>query len=144
MPPEARERSFDELARGLANGSISRGRALKLMGAALVGGALASLGGVAAADEDDQGENEDCKRNGKKCKRNNQCCSGICSSLTGRCEACSTTNCPGCCDSNGRCQPGTTNEACGIHGGVCQTCVAPRTCQQVIDTRGENFFCIAD
>ena len=38
MPPQAREHSFDELAIGLASGSISRGKALKLMGAALVGG----------------------------------------------------------------------------------------------------------
>ena len=51
MSPEARERSFDELARELAGGSISRRRALRLMGAALVGGALGSLGigGIAAA-----------------------------------------------------------------------------------------------
>jgi hypothetical protein len=54
--------SFDELTRGLASGSISRGRALRLMGAALVGGTLTSLGlgGVAAADP------PGCKRNGKK------------------------------------------------------------------------------
>jgi hypothetical protein len=38
MSPEARERSFDELARGLASGSVTRRRALRLMGAALVGG----------------------------------------------------------------------------------------------------------
>ena len=46
---ETSNRYFDELA----SGSISRGRALRLMGAALLGGALASLGigGVAAADE---------------------------------------------------------------------------------------------
>ena len=49
MSPEARERSFDELARGLANGSISRAKALRLMGAALVGGALASIPRVALA-----------------------------------------------------------------------------------------------
>src|ERR671932_1968036 len=49
MSPEARERSFDELARGLANGSISRRKALRLMGAALVGGALASIPRVALA-----------------------------------------------------------------------------------------------
>jgi hypothetical protein len=47
MSPEARERSFDELARGLANGSVSRRKALRLMGAALVGGALASIPGAA-------------------------------------------------------------------------------------------------
>lgn len=34
------ERSFDELTRGLASGTISRGRALKLVGAAFLGGAL--------------------------------------------------------------------------------------------------------
>jgi hypothetical protein len=39
----ARENSFDELARGLAAGSVPRGKALKLMGAALVGGVLASI-----------------------------------------------------------------------------------------------------
>ena len=44
MSPEARERSFDELAVGLSSGKLSRGKALKLMGAALVGGTLASLG----------------------------------------------------------------------------------------------------
>jgi hypothetical protein len=49
MSPEARERSFDELARGLASGSISRGKALRLMGAALVGGVLASIPRVAVA-----------------------------------------------------------------------------------------------
>ena len=75
MSPEARERSFDELARGLANGNISRGKALRLMGAALLGSALGSLGigGVAAADEL-------CKPEGKKCRKNAQCCSGNCSS----------------------------------------------------------------
>jgi hypothetical protein len=51
------------LARGLASGSISRGKAIRLMGAALVGGALTSFGtgGVALADEE-------CKRIGKKCR----------------------------------------------------------------------------
>ena len=44
-----------------------------MMGAALVGGTLASfgLGGVAAADDL-------CKPTGKKCKKNSQCCSGYC------------------------------------------------------------------
>jgi hypothetical protein len=46
MSPEARERSFDELAKGLAAGTVSRRKALRLMGAALFGGALASLPGA--------------------------------------------------------------------------------------------------
>jgi hypothetical protein len=50
MTKEAGERSFDELASGLASGTLSRGRALKLMGAALVGGVLASIPGIAQAD----------------------------------------------------------------------------------------------
>ena len=71
MAREMRDHSFDELARGLASGGISRGRALRLMGAALVGGTLASLGGVAAADDL-------CKPARKKCRKNQQCCSGQC------------------------------------------------------------------
>ena len=44
------EHSFDELARGMAEGTISRGRALKLVAAALVNfGSLGLLGGVAEA-----------------------------------------------------------------------------------------------
>jgi hypothetical protein len=53
MPPEARGRSFDELARGLASGEVSRLRALKLMGASLLGVvSLGLLGGVAQAQPD--------------------------------------------------------------------------------------------
>jgi hypothetical protein len=69
----AKDSFFDDLARGLADGSITRGKALKLMGAAVVGGTLGSLGvgGVAVADEE-------CKPTGKKCRKNAQCCSGKC------------------------------------------------------------------
>ena len=49
MARETRESSFDELARGLASGDVSRGKALRLIGAALVGGTLASIPGVAFA-----------------------------------------------------------------------------------------------
>ena len=49
MATETTERSFDELTRGLATGSISRGKALRLMGVALVGSTLASFPGVAWA-----------------------------------------------------------------------------------------------
>src|SRR5688572_11114130 len=81
MSPGAREQSLDELARGLASGSISRGRALRLMGAALVGGALGSVGiGEAAAAP------IGCKADGKKCKNGNQCCSLNCSG--GICVSC--------------------------------------------------------
>jgi hypothetical protein len=83
MSPEARERSFDELARGLASGSISRGKALRLMGAALVGGLLASMPGVAQAEPShcDCAEGDQCckKRDGGGCcGAGESCCGGGC------------------------------------------------------------------
>ena len=90
MSPEGRDHSLDELTRGLASGTLSRGKALRLMGAALVGGTLASLGiGEAAADL--------CKRAGKACKKHSQCCSGNC--VNGTCAECpaGTTLCDGHC-----------------------------------------------
>ena len=92
--------SFDELARGLADGSVTRAKALRLMGAALLGGTLASLGmGGEAA-----GAPPGCKRNGKKCKNGNQCCSGNCEGETcvciPVCEPCTENRqcCSGICD----------------------------------------------
>jgi hypothetical protein len=99
-------RYFDELASGLASGSISRGKALRLMGAALVGGTLGSLGiGEAAADDL-------CKPEGKKCRKDKQCCSGKCEGRT--CAA-------GCVSDGGTCANGS--ECCS---GKCKssTCVA--------------------
>jgi hypothetical protein len=50
MAEELREHSFDELARELASGTLSLRKALKVMGAALFGGALtATIPGVAFA-----------------------------------------------------------------------------------------------
>jgi hypothetical protein len=48
-PDPRGETSFDELAKGLANGTISRRQALRWMGGTLVGGVLASIPGVALA-----------------------------------------------------------------------------------------------
>ena len=43
------ESSFDELAKSLADGKLSRRRVLKMLGGALMGGALASIPGAAWA-----------------------------------------------------------------------------------------------
>jgi hypothetical protein len=89
VPRSKRAFSFDELATELANGSLSRGRALKLMGAALVGGALASISGIAEAAPKP-------KPAGKKCKRDDQCSSGLC--LSGVCSGTFTCRrCPEDC-----------------------------------------------
>jgi hypothetical protein len=118
MSPEAREHSFDELTRGLASGSISRGKALRLMGAALVGGTLASLGigGIAAADEE-------CKPEGKKCRKDEQCCSSTCSkSGTSRSGTCAA----GCTSNGGTCS--TSTDCCS--GLVCKGPSGQRTCAE--------------
>jgi hypothetical protein len=62
---------FDELTKVLAAGKYSRGKALKMLGAALVGAVLASGRGAALADTQ-------CKPLLKKCNKNAQCCSGNC------------------------------------------------------------------
>src|SRR5215216_2820811 len=62
--------SFDELAKGLASGTLSRGKAIRLVGGALLGAALGSFPGVAWAD--------DCRRLGRECRRDSQCCSKNC------------------------------------------------------------------
>ena len=87
----AREEGFfDELARGLADGSLTRGKALRLMGAALVGGTLGSLGIREAA-----GDPPGCKREGKHCTRDPQCCGSlVCVSGTCQTPTTSTTETP--------------------------------------------------
>ena len=62
--------SLDELAKGLATGTLSRGKAIRWMGGALLGAALASVPGVALAD--------DCRRLGRECRRDSQCCTRNC------------------------------------------------------------------
>jgi hypothetical protein len=109
---ETTNHSFDELASGLASGSISRGKALRLMGAALVGGTLGSLGGVAAADEE-------CKPLNKKCRKNSQCCSGNCSkSGTSRSGTCACQENGGTCGSNSQCCSGSK-----CSNGTCVACL---------------------
>jgi hypothetical protein len=70
MATETREHSLDELAKGLATGTLSRGKAIRWMGGALLGAALASVPGVAWAN--------DCRRLGRACRRDSQCCSRNC------------------------------------------------------------------
>jgi hypothetical protein len=55
MARETRESSLDELAKGLASGTVSRGKALRWMGGALVGAAVASVpGGAWAVSSNEQ------------------------------------------------------------------------------------------
>ena len=106
MSPEARERAFDALATEMASGSISRGKALRLMGAALVGGTLGSLG-IGEAGAAPPG----CKRVGKHCTRDTQCCGSLVC-VSGTCaDACASGQvlCNGSCVSNNCGPAGTFN-----------------------------------
>jgi hypothetical protein len=124
----ARERtgasSFDELAVGLSSGTLSRGKALKLVGAALVGGLLASLPGIAQAAP------EACQPLRKECGRN--CCTldAVCcgKGAKARCCPANSTCCQGqgeilCCDRD-------TQICCRFRGGT-TTCDTPDFCEQM-------------
>jgi hypothetical protein len=69
-PDPGIDASLDELAKGLATGTLSRGKAIRWMGGALLGAALASVPGVAWAN--------DCRPLGRECRRDSQCCSRNC------------------------------------------------------------------
>jgi hypothetical protein len=134
MSPEARERSFDALATGLASGSISRGRALRLMGAALVGGALGSVGiGEAAAAP------IGCKADGKKCKNGTQCCSlncsgGICVSCPSGQVLCNNGSCSSTSCSQGHIFDSFT---CACIPQCIPDCPSPCFCEDLADGSGQ-------
>jgi hypothetical protein len=71
MSPEARDHSLDELASGLASGTLSRGKALRLMAAALLGGALSFTPKVAEALPQ-------AVQNPHKCNSKGECATGSC------------------------------------------------------------------
>jgi hypothetical protein len=116
MSPEARDHSFDELTRGLASGTISRGKALRLMGAAFVGGALASIPGIASAKHINKPRKLPGKSPGKKCTEDSQCQSEVC--VEGVCGG-FLRNCHKCPEGCG----------CAVNEGGVIKCIA---CDQVV------------
>jgi hypothetical protein len=138
MLPEAREHSFDELAKGLATGTLSRGKAIRWMDGALLGAALASFPGVAWAN--------DCRRLGRECRRDSQCCSRNCV-RRGDDKVC------GCPEGKTRCNDRCVNlQKNENHCGECfnrcqtdQTCVGGVCCPdaQVCST-GTGLTCCAE
>jgi hypothetical protein len=144
-------RSFDELARALASGSISRGKALRLMGAALLGGTLGSLGGVAAADDE-------CKPLNKKCRKDHQCCSRNCEG--GQCAAAgcpagtvrlSNGTCAKPCSGAPVCRPSCVGCAFDItpgaaycSSGLGQPCTSPTDCVSGVCSTFGTCECTSD
>jgi hypothetical protein len=139
--------SLDELAKGLASGTVSRGKALRWMGGALVGAALASVPGMAWAEGgrcstgqtrcNDRCVNLQTNRNHcgscrNRCASNQTCCKGRCVNLQRNVRHCGTClhRCEegeecvnGVCQGGGGCTGGTT--PCGT-----QCCQPGETCLQ--------------
>ena len=116
MSQQTSNRSFDELTRGLASGSISRSKAIRLMGAALVGGTLASFPGGAWA-----------------AKGGRSSCAKFCQSLFGantpeeaECVSQGTKGQGPCftCTTSTGCGPNFTKPTCTVTGQtyLCSTC----------------------
>jgi hypothetical protein len=81
------QQRFDELAKGLATNRLSRRHALRMLGSALVGGALASVPGMAwAKPKPGKGK---CKNPGD-CPIGQDCCNGSCTPIG------TPDNCFGC------------------------------------------------
>jgi hypothetical protein len=155
-----RERSFDELTRGLADGSLSRRKALRLFGGALVGSVLASIPGVALAAPPPG----TCLQEGKVCKTNTQCCSQNCETRKGKrvcgpavqCTGEGQGNCPQPADQclEVRCNSGfcgaVQNKQDGSGCNAGNACTVNDTCQAGVCTPGgarncdDNDVCTVD
>jgi hypothetical protein len=129
--------SLDELAKGLASGTLSRGKALRWMGGALVGAALTSIPGVAWAAKPPSppgGGGGNCAAGELKCRgicvnpqtNPNNC--GGCFKTCGGAQICTGGQCvcpPGTCLSGGQCINATTTTNCGP---TCATCGTGQGC----------------
>ena len=138
MSEETRERSFDELARGLSSGTLSRRKVLRLMGAALFGGALASIPGVASARP------RCTSRYPVTC--GTKCCPEEASCVRGRCIcpggdiACPSATVQGsfyCCPEGTRCC--SLQRASGVVDSIC--CPPGTRCGTITDVGGTILTC---
>jgi Stigma-specific protein, Stig1 len=161
MTEETRGRSLDELAKGLANGEVSRGKALRLIGAALVGGTLASIPGMVWAARtpppgkggcpqgktlcrgkcyDLQSDRANCGQCGNVCSESQTCEGGTCKAQLG--GACSSAT-P--CRSGLTCSNGTCVTICSEGQAGCgqQLCACPQGTHCLGGTAA-GALCVAD
>jgi hypothetical protein len=138
--PTKGEHSLDALARGLADGTVSRRKALRLMGGVLLGGTFASIPGIAWAKP----KPGMCKKV-KDCPPGEACCNGVCTSLgtTENCFACGN-KCSGadpiCC--GGICLNSTNNDRnCGCCECSCEQ-FGQHCCNKLcVDWNTDNSNC---
>jgi hypothetical protein len=110
------ELSFDDLARGLGSGALSRRQAMRLLGGSLLGSALALIPGVAGAAP----QGPKCKPLHDKCTTNVQCCSNFCDKNGKQCScppeteiACNNRCVPTCHDTTDPCKISVCNPTTG-------------------------------
>jgi hypothetical protein len=141
--PTSVDHSLDEVARGLADGTISRGKALGLMGSAFLGAALASVPGVAWAAcptgqtrcgdrcVDLQTNERHCGSCRNRCGSNQTCCKGRCVNLQRserHCGNCSNRCAEGEECVRGVCQGAGCPSGTTLCGGNCvSNCPSPQT-----------------
>jgi hypothetical protein len=89
--------SIDDVAKGLATGTVSRRKALRLMASALVGAALTSIPGVAWAKPKPGKCNKD-----KHCPTGQVCVGGVC---RGECPPCTAPEVPNPVNCQCECPP---------------------------------------
>jgi hypothetical protein len=146
-----REHSFDELAKSLADGKFSRRGMLRMLGGALLGGALASIPGVAWAAKSGCASGVTCtgqccamgatcrkgKGKGCFCPPGQMVCSGVCRDLStnvNNCGSCGNACTGGRSCVGGQCVCPTGTTLCPGNNTCVQNCPAgtaldPNDCQ---------------
>ena len=115
---EGVDHTFDDLASGLDTGAISRGRAIKLAGAALVASAVGFVGAREADAQDFEAEGRRQRR--RRCNRRG---GDFCATRAGN------RNCSICCgrDRDGGGRRNRRKACCGSEG--CNCCRRGRGCR---------------
>lgn len=136
------EDSLDDLAKGLASGTITRVQALKLVGAAILGAmsGLSLLPMRAFAQAECDPDEVLC---GSECCNPEDCCGGTCCGPTQEC--CGTT----CCGATEECCSGTCCGMGKVCGGTTGQCVCPSDritcgddcCNPIVETCGDDGQC---
>src|SRR5215218_7543963 len=135
--PTKIDNSVDDLAKRLARGTISRREAVRLMGAALLGGALASVPGLAwAAPRDNSACAQCCQETFPWGLERGQCISA-CARGEGPCGPCPQTC---CCNCVGQLPDGSIGViACNLEITTVDACVD--YCQVEVGGSGSAFGC---
>ena len=129
LNPTRVDHSLDELARGLASGTISRGKALRWMGSALVGAALAVVPGVAWAASCPQGQTR-CNNRCVNLQKNERHC-GCCFHRCAEGQKCVSGVCQGPCQPvGGFCT--NNNQCCSYNCDPNTGCVPRNPCREIL------------